>query len=127
MLATGLSIGGINLLQHFVKIALKQAVLDDAALLKFTLGMALAISAVTFPASCNIFRSVASMNRFRRVSQSCIVIGICRSAISSATSKKAVLKYLGEGSGTRPLIGFYPAGTLRVCGARRKRTRQPEV
>ena len=47
----------------------------------------LAISAVTLPASCRILRSVAAIKRFRRDSQSCMVMGILRSAISSATSR----------------------------------------
>ena len=42
---------------------------------------ALAISAVTLPASCKTLRSVASINRYRRVSQSCIVIGILEQAL----------------------------------------------
>lgn len=48
-----------------------------------------AISAVTFPASCKTSRSVAARKRFNRVSQSCMVMGSLRIAMSSATSRYA--------------------------------------
>lgn len=48
---------------------------------------AFAISAVTLPASESTARSVASRKRFRRVSQSCMVMGILRSAMLSAMSR----------------------------------------
>src|SRR5690606_26018164 len=48
-----------------------------------------AISAVTLLASESTAWSVASRNRFSRVSQSCMVMGILRSAMLSATSRYA--------------------------------------
>ncbi len=77
----------LGLRHDAIEIALEEPVLRDAVLLELALGSARAISAVTFPASERIAWSVASRKRLRRVSQSCIVMGILRSAILSAASR----------------------------------------